>query len=113
MSYEPTEWKTGDIVTAEKLNKMENGIEDAGGVLLVNAILDPQTNMHTLDKTWQQIYDSHACFIRTVYGENSVYWEIVREAYGSSMGYGVAVYGIQSDSYACSAPDQYPTQVTT
>lgn len=26
MSYEPTEWKTGDIVTSAKLNKMEQGI---------------------------------------------------------------------------------------
>lgn len=28
MSYEKTEWKTGDIVTAEKLNNIENGIND-------------------------------------------------------------------------------------
>ena len=26
MSYNPTEWKTGDIVTAQKLNKIEDGI---------------------------------------------------------------------------------------
>ena len=30
MSYEPTEWKTGEIITANKLNKMEQGIADAG-----------------------------------------------------------------------------------
>jgi len=28
MSYTPTEWQTGDIVTANKLNKLENGVED-------------------------------------------------------------------------------------
>lgn len=27
MSYEPTVWQTGDTVTAEKLNKLENGVE--------------------------------------------------------------------------------------
>ena len=38
MSYTPTEWATGDIVTAEKLNNMESGISAAsasGGGLLV------------------------------------------------------------------------------
>ena len=29
--YEPTVWKSGDIITAEKLNKLENGVESAGG----------------------------------------------------------------------------------
>ena len=27
MSYEPTVWQTGDTVTAEKLNKLENGVK--------------------------------------------------------------------------------------
>ena len=27
MAYTPTEWQTGDVVTAAKLNHMENGIE--------------------------------------------------------------------------------------
>lgn len=29
MSYTPTNWKTGDIVSSEKLNKMEEGIANA------------------------------------------------------------------------------------
>ena len=29
MGYIPTEWQTGDIITAEKLNKAEEGIEAA------------------------------------------------------------------------------------
>ena len=31
MSYTPTNWQTGDTVTAEKLNKMEQGIEENAG----------------------------------------------------------------------------------
>lgn len=31
MSYTPTVWVTGDTVTPEKLNKIEQGIYDAGG----------------------------------------------------------------------------------
>lgn len=40
MSYTPTVWVTGDTVTPEKLNKIEQGIYDAGGsssVFFVNA----------------------------------------------------------------------------
>ena len=34
MSYTPTEWSTGDIVTAEKLNKIENGILSSGAYIV-------------------------------------------------------------------------------
>lgn len=48
MAYTPTEWETGDVITAVKLNNMEQGIEDAfvapavtisdeGDVLTVNS----------------------------------------------------------------------------
>lgn len=30
MSYTPTNWQTGDVVTAEKLNKLENGVASGG-----------------------------------------------------------------------------------
>ena len=34
MAYTPTVWETGDIITAEKLNKAENGIAAAGPVMI-------------------------------------------------------------------------------
>lgn len=55
MSYTPTEWKTGDVVTSTKLNKLEQGVANAGGgsgVLVVNV------NDGALDKTWQEIHDA-------------------------------------------------------
>lgn len=60
MSYTPTQWETGDIVTAEKLNKLENGVAAAGsgggGAFIVNATMDGDTM--TLDKTWKEIDDA-------------------------------------------------------
>ena len=29
MAYTPTEWKNGDVITAEKLNNIEDGVEEA------------------------------------------------------------------------------------
>lgn len=34
MAYIPTEWATGDVITAEKLNKAENGIAAAGAYIV-------------------------------------------------------------------------------
>ena len=53
MSYEPTNWKSGDTVTSAKLNKMEQGIASAGGggSLICNADSDTQA----LDKTAEEI----------------------------------------------------------
>ena len=36
--YEPTEWKTGDKITAAKLNKLEQGVGNAGGTPFCNII---------------------------------------------------------------------------
>ena len=54
MAYSPTTWQTGDTVTAEKLNNIEQGIANAGGAFLVPS----EDNAYTLGKTWKEIYDA-------------------------------------------------------
>lgn len=53
MSYTPTEWKTGDVVTSAKLNKLEQGVADAGGVVIVTGTINEDTV--TLGKTYSEI----------------------------------------------------------
>ena len=74
MSYEPTNWKSGDTITSAKLNKLENGLAEAsggggGGVLIVGVEMD-ETTM-TLDKTWREIHDAPLAIvaINTTEGE--------------------------------------------
>lgn len=64
MAYEKQEWKCGDTLTADKLNHMEQGIEDAsqsgGGSEIVNATMATDENncfVITLDKTASELYD--------------------------------------------------------
>lgn len=62
MTYEKTNWKVGDTITATKLNKMEDGIESAagsssGGATLVVTYSEEGTT-GTLDKTWNEIKDA-------------------------------------------------------
>ena len=35
MSYTPTNWQTGDTITAEKMNNLENGVSNAQNVAVV------------------------------------------------------------------------------
>lgn len=56
MSYEKNEWQTGDTITAEKLNNMEDGIADGGVALVVGVTADGSTG--TLTNTWQEIHDA-------------------------------------------------------
>ena len=61
MSYTPTNWKTGDIVTSEKLNHMEGGITNSENVFFVGGVTlgeDKASLGGTLDKTWQEIHDA-------------------------------------------------------
>ena len=60
MSYEQQNWVTGNRITAEKLNHIEQGISSAGGStpLIVKDNYDESTNKSTLDRTWQEIYDA-------------------------------------------------------
>ena len=58
MSYTPTTWHGGDVLSAEAMNKIENGIANAGsGALEVERISDGDGG-YVLDKTWQEIYDA-------------------------------------------------------
>ena len=66
MSYTPTNWSTGDTITATAMNKIENGIANAGGVLIVHSV------DNVLDKTVQEIYNAMTSgipvFISWTYG---------------------------------------------
>lgn len=66
MSYTPTTWTTGDTITATKLNKMEQGIANAGSAMIVDTngqyisgVGEFEYN-ETLNATFAQIYDALA-----------------------------------------------------
>lgn len=51
MSYTPTTWQTGDTITAEKLNNMESGIENANNPFVVTLTPTAEDFSGTMDKT--------------------------------------------------------------
>ena len=58
MAYTPTVWATGDVITAEKLNKAEEGITNAGPYIVRVASYDPETYDAILDASFKDIYDA-------------------------------------------------------
>ena len=58
MSYTPTVWNTGDVITAEKLNHAEEGIKNAFSTYVVNFTLNSDDYSVTCDKTYQEIDDA-------------------------------------------------------
>lgn len=50
MSYTPTNWATGDIITAEKLNNMESGIANKN-IIIASIASEDAGQTYTCDKT--------------------------------------------------------------
>ena len=68
MSYEQQNWVTGNRITAEKLNHMEQGISSAGGgtALIIrydHTEEDGSAYTHYFDKTWQEVANALTNFI--------------------------------------------------
>ena len=60
MAYTKQTWTCGDEITAEKLNHMEDGIENAGGgtdTLIIRVDRVEETTTY-YDHTWQDVYDA-------------------------------------------------------
>lgn len=55
MAYIPTEWETGDVITAEKLNKAEEGISAAYPLLIEVAVAEGSQTKKVMDKTYAEI----------------------------------------------------------
>ena len=53
MSYTKQTWVTGDTITAEKLNHIEDGVADSGSVFNINVTEEGTT--WTMNKTWNEI----------------------------------------------------------
>lgn len=72
MTYTPTEWETGDTITAAGLNKIEQGIANAGSALICTLSYNSDLGAQALDKTLQEIYDAYISgvpvYIKYIYG---------------------------------------------
>ena len=113
MSYDKNTWAKGDVITAAKLNNMEDGIANAGGggVLVANVTaIDEFT--YDLDKTWQEIHDAQVAFVVYDDGEGYLYCNRVKKVYNDG-GYFVECdelpYTSQSSEFEANSANSYPS----
>lgn len=60
MAYNKTTWANGDVITAEKLNNIEQGIADSNDVVYINYTDDNEKGEHRLscDVDFSDIYSA-------------------------------------------------------
>lgn len=109
MSYTPINWQTGDTITAEKLNKMDNGWL----VFVVNLITDESSTR--FDKTWQEVYDAADAgalvLLRQKVDGELLYNSWVTDIANESSSYAVYVHSFVANSeieYETNAASGYP-----
>lgn len=108
MSYTKREWATGNVVGAVDLNRMEQGIEDSRGILIVNSVYDSENDSYTLNKTWQEIYDAFP-FVIEYHNENGLESKcIIHQVLNDDGTYSVDGMGL----YTTISASGYPTTST-
>ena len=119
MAYEKQTWVTGEVITKEKLNHMEDGIANGGGgsgIFIAN--LDNDASR--LDKTWNEIHTalenrqpSYACLSQ---GNDEIMLPILGAYYSGSLNtYGIIMLNSSKSQLSVSNlttdnPDGYPTE---
>ena len=109
MAYTKNTWRTGDIVSSQKLNHMEDGIANAGGTLVIGGFSFYNDAISgTSDKTWQEIDNALAEGARcvVVIGNGGHRQLIVEETTVLEGNYGI-VAGMFSAT--TTSADGYPT----
>lgn len=108
MSYTPTEWKSGDVVTSAKLNKMEQGIADGGSDIFVVTLTSTyddstDTTTYSADKTFAEIDAAFragkAVWLRLIFTDDESYVGWFPPAESNSNGVSIQGYDWKKVSF--------------
>lgn len=98
MAYTPTVWATGDTITAEKLNKAENGIESAYEVMYVDIAFDPDSHGYVTESVLADVLEAIGD------GKYVVFRQTISEGFYAY--YGIAAYDSSSIYIVCVTESQ-------
>ena len=112
MAYIKNTWQTGDVVTSEKLNNIEQGVAAACPVLFVHESYDASSHTYALDKTWQEIFDAMEVGLVILLpvnenNETAVTHDFIKSA--SVDEYSGKFYISAGETYATSTSNGYPS----
>lgn len=122
MAYTPTVWKSGDIVTSTKLNKLETAVKDVTDTASAAAVaanilkhvtisVNGDTGVETFDTKAKAAYD--AMKAGTVYATRTVdtttdLYNGMIASYDTSDGYTFYLLGVEK-AFVAATDDDYPT----
>ena len=113
MSYNPTNWSDGDLVTSAKLNKIEQGIADSGNVIVLEVNLSdehPTIPMKFKDIV-QCAQQNKLLFIKVTENNLIFYGQIVElNSYTKEI---VILFGSDPLGFSAASDDDYPVMDTT
>jgi hypothetical protein len=108
MSYEPTVWKSGDIVTSAKLNKLEQGVAgggSGGGMLLLH-----EDENGALDKTYAEIVEAaQTSVVNVITMYEGKYFANYLFSYGFNQGANSFEIFLGDSIYVTESENGYPT----
>lgn len=102
MAYVPTNWQTGDVITAEKLNHAENAI----GALYVTST--DEDNVKTLSASYNDILSAHNAGKTIAYVVNSdgtLFLYYLTLLSKGELNDCTAIFGIGDNSYTFTSED--------
>lgn len=123
MSYEQHTWTNNQLITASKLNNIEQGITEAaqsGGSSNLNIVITQITYSNgkfQLNKTWQELFNADICFAISLTTGNKCLIPIVKFEYNEGTEYSVYVFNLsnfgdtgiaENEKFSCLSTDSYP-----
>lgn len=115
MAYLKHNWASKEVITANKLNHMEQGVELLDNQIIIAQILTDGTSVF-LDKTWKEIYNvinnnKGVCFLLSGYSDNyeaGAEYLLVRQWMGDSEG-GQLSSSPSGPFFVADTANDYPT----
>lgn len=112
MAYTKQTWNNGDIITADKLNHIEDGVEKNLEPLIVNCSDDGNSNT-VFDKTFAEVRDAYfsgRAVLCGGSGVNSAFYSVMGFYAGSDNAYQITVAnGIYPVIYTTDSENGYPS----
>lgn len=116
MSYEKQNWVTGEVITANKLNHMEDGIANAGTLICGLTYVAGESGQRRLTKTYGEVKEAldagkNIMLIDSDAGDYTYYYPITSlQCSPTEDEYYIRFSGLGWDFLAGTSPNDYPTE---
>lgn len=116
MSYTPTQWQAGDVITSEKLNKLENGVASSNGVTFVQLVeqIDKLELMMPASELYQALQNGLVVVYQTVNSSTCLHY-VTMYFYNTGDPQNVYMfcldYGQDAQFFVATTGDEYPHDI--